>query len=167
MRRSMACSGLIVLALFASPSALASSVLLKVSLYPIGSFEIKSSAIKGKGVKKDGSYTASLVKVPVKSLKTGLELRDEHMQKRLNPDGKSPDVMIKNIKAAGGKGTAALTVAGITKKVVFKYKEVGASSAEATFKVNLPDFNITDVSYKGVGVEDEVEIIATLDYEGK
>ena len=58
---------------------------ISVNLTPAGSFQITTPKIKGKVKKsKKGTFTAKKLTVKVKDLKTGIELRDDHMQKRIN-----------------------------------------------------------------------------------
>lgn len=154
--------------LCASPSlfAAAPNVVVKVSLFPAGSFEAKSDKIEGKGHKVGETYTATEVKVPIASLDSGLDLRNEHMRKRLNPHGET-HILVKNIKATKESGTATIVIAGVAKEVSFKAKDNSDGTATATFELNLPDFAIKDVNYKGVGVEDTVAVEATIAYDGK
>jgi hypothetical protein len=157
----------VVAILLAAQTALSATpgVIVKVSLFPAGSFEIKSDKIEGKGKKVGKSYTADELKVPVDSLDTGINLRNEHMRKRLSPKGET-HVVVKNVKAGKDSGTAMITVGGVTKEITFKSKDNGDGTATATFDLNLPDFEVKDVNYKGVGVEDTVSVEATVPYEG-
>ncbi len=139
-------------------------VVAKVTLKPLGSFEAVTSAVIGKGKKTKDSFAAKEIKIPVATLKTGMSLRDNHMKDYL----KAKDhkfIVAKNVKATKGAGTADFQVKGITKPVKFTYKELGPKSAQAHFKVSLKDYGITGINYNGVGVQDEVEITATIPYE--
>lgn len=142
------------------------NIVVKVSLFPAGSFEIKSDKIEGKGKKTGDSYAADEVKVALTSLDSGMDLRNEHMRKRLNPHGET-HVVVKNIKAGKDSGTAQITIAGVTKDVKFTSKDNGDGTATANFELNLPDFELKDINFKGVGVEDKVTVEATIAYEGK
>lgn len=144
--------------------AAAAGVVVKVPLYPVGSFEAKSAKIVGKGTKKGNKYSAKEVKVQVQTLATGISLRDKHLREKLKYK-EHPFIIAKDIHAENGSGKATLVVMGISKPVDFKFKDVGPGLAEATFSLNLPDFKIEDVSYKGVGVEDTIEVIATIPYD--
>lgn len=159
---------LLVLGLWSAPAAFGATpnVAVKVSLFPAGSFEIKSDKIEGKGKKVGDTYTADEVKVPIASLDTGIDLRNEHMRKRLNPHGET-HIIVKNIKATKDSGKATLVVAGVSKEVSFKSKDNGDGTATANFELNLPDYEIKDINFKGVGVEDKVAVEATIAYEGR
>ena len=134
---------------------------ISVALSPAGSFQIKSSKVKGKVIKgADGKITANNLRVSIKSLKTGIELRDEHLQKRLEP---KIDKKIEVVKAIGknGKGRGIIKIKGISKKFSFEYKEVG-KFVKASFKLSLKEFKISGLSYMGVGVEDVVDVEAVI-----
>jgi hypothetical protein len=92
-----------------------------------------------------------------------MSLRDRHLHEKLEAE-KYGFITVAEVSAAGGKGTAKITVRTITKNISFTYKDAGAGKATATFKMKLTDFNLTGINYKGVGVEDEVEVTATIPY---
>ena len=147
-------------------SALASVVEVEISLSPVGSFTIHSDSLLGKGIKKGSVYTADKLEVPIESLKTGIDLRNQHMWKRLDKGKQFTHVTVTNVKAENGKGTAKITIAGKTKEdLEFTFKDEGNNQAEAYFKLNLKDFEIKDVSYLGVGVEDEVNLKVKVGYD--
>ncbi|MCO4794129.1 MAG: YceI family protein, partial [Bacteriovoracaceae bacterium] len=130
-----------------------------VNLSPAGSFEIKGK-VKGKVSKKDGGFFAKKLSFKVKRLKTGMELRDKHTKDKL--EFKShPNVVVKNAKGSGGKGTASISVRGVTKKIGFKYSVVG-KYVKAIFKLNLKDFKFSGINYMGVGVKDKVTVTAVV-----
>lgn len=139
-------------------------IVAKVGLNPMGSFEAKSDKVMGKGKKGKHLITALEIRVPVSSLKTGMSLRDKHLKEHLESD-KYKFIIVRDIKAENSKGTAKVTLRNVTKPVNFIYKNVGEGLAEATFKINLKEFGFEGINYLGVGVRDEVVIIATLPYE--
>jgi polyisoprenoid-binding protein YceI len=147
----------IILSLFVltSFSALAESkLLLNVNLTPAGSFQAISENIKGDLVKKKGVLTASEIKIPIKSFKTGIDLRDEHLWKHLNYN-QFNSANLTNLKGENGKASASLEVAGVKLPVSIDYKEKGGTMI-GTFKVKAHDFKLPDADYMGIGVEDEV-----------
>lgn len=135
-------------------------VTIDVGLSPAGSFQITSSKVKGDMSKAGGKISGKNISVSVRSMKTGIELRDEHMQKRLEPK-KHKKIIIEQAIGAKGNGVAIINVKGIKKKIKFAYKEMG-SLVKATFKLSLKDFKIKDLRYMGVGVEDEVSVTALV-----
>jgi hypothetical protein len=136
----------------------AKDILVKVNLSPAGSFEIKSKSIKGKIIRKGSELMTSGISVKVKKLKTGLELRDDHLHKKL---GKSSKIEIVSAKASGGKGTAKIKIKGVTKSVPFKYTDKG-KEVLIKFALSLAKFGIKGINYAGVGVKDKVTIRASL-----
>lgn len=153
-----------------SSLAIASSkqVTIDVSLYPVGSFTVESNDIEGTltKLKDQDIFTANELKVPVASLKTGLDLRDEHMRERMRHK-EHKHVIISNIKAEKGKGTAKVTIGGISSSVDFTYKPQSEGYIEVSFPLDLTKYKIEDINYKGIGVEDEVSIKAIVSYSSK
>nr|BDT27106.1 YceI family protein [Bacteriovorax sp. HI3] len=158
MKRMIAlCSGVLMMG-----SVMAHEVTVKVALSPAGSFEAKSAKVKG-DVKKDGNkFTAENLWVKVEELKTGISLRDEHFHKHLNFE-KSPKITFSQVSAADGKGTGTLTVNDVKKPVDFTYKQVNPNKIEATFKVKPSELKLKPAEYMGIGVTDEVEVVAVID----
>ncbi|RYZ68942.1 MAG: YceI family protein, partial [Proteobacteria bacterium] len=103
---------------------------------------------------KGDEVMAQNIVVNLKSLKTGVELRDKHTLKHLEVQ-KYPDAVLTMAKGKGGKGVGKIKIRGIEKPISGTYT-VSGSELNAEFKLNLPDFKITGIKYMGVGVEDEV-----------
>jgi Flp pilus assembly protein CpaB len=154
---------LIVLSLFSSLTW-AQSVKVLVSLSPAGSFEAVSGEVRGK-VQKDGAgFKAANIFVAVKSLKTQLDLRDEHLHKKLEAD-KYPRVLVKKAIAKDGKGVALMQIMSKEIKVPFTYKESG-DKVSLEMKLPLKDLQLTGISYMGIGVKEVVVITADLPVGG-
>jgi polyisoprenoid-binding protein YceI len=133
-----------------------SSITVNVTLSPSGSFQATSNKVKG-NLKKNGDFIeADKIQVMIESLKTGIELRDEHFAKHLNY-GTHPKAVLSGLKAQNGKGSAQLEVNGITKPVSINY-EIKDGQVKASFKVKASDFKLAKAQYLGVGVEDDVVI---------
>jgi hypothetical protein len=130
------------------------SINIDVNLSPVGTFKITTEKVKVKGFKKDGDQI-QVKKISIKKndLKTGIDLRDEHMKKRI----KERTISVKDIKASGGSGTGTITINKVKKEISFKYKEDG-EKIKATFSLNLLDFKIDDINYLGVGVENSITL---------
>ncbi len=149
-----------------NPLAYAAETPVKVKVpLTVGSFDLTAAKVIGSGEKKGGVYTAKEIKVKVDDMTTGQPLRDKHTKEHLE-SAKYPFITVSDIKASGGSGTAKITVKGITKEIKFIYKDAGPGKATADFKLNLKDFKFSGISYLGVGVEDEVQVTATLPYSG-
>lgn len=144
-------------------SALAQAVSVVVPLSPAGEFTLKSDKIVGKLKKKGSSYSASVLKTPISSLKTGIKLRDKHTHERLGAP-KEKFVTVKNIKIKDGKGTAHITVNKVSKPLSFEAEEDG-NHIKVKFTLKPSDFNLKDIRYMNVGVEDEVEAEISVPYE--
>lgn len=68
---------------FVAVSSWADPVEVFIKLSPAGSYVMKSSAIEGVVISGAGKVKAASIKVPVKSLTTGISLRDKHTYERL------------------------------------------------------------------------------------
>jgi hypothetical protein len=47
--------------------------------------------------------------------------------------------------------------------VEFSYKNISDKKIEATFKVKASSFKLKEAKYLEIGVDDDVEIVATID----
>lgn len=151
---------LIALLIFSFSAFAKKGISINVPLSPAGSFKIESSKIKGKVKKQGDTYKASKLYVKTKDLKSGMDLRDEHMLNKDRLDEKGhPKIIVKNIVAKGGKGTAKITIKGKTKPIKFKYKASG-STFTAKFKLNVKDFPLKKLKYLGVGVKGILSVTA-------
>lgn len=135
-------------------------VTVDVVLNPMGNFKAKTDSITGNAVVNGSDVSAQNIKVDLRTLKTGLELRDKHTQKYLNT-AKYPEAVLSIAKGKAGNGVGKLSINGQTKIVKGTYK-VSGKNLEADFTLKLSDFKISDVNYMGVGVEDEVKVHAIV-----
>lgn len=130
-------------------------VTVHVALTPAGSFQAESTKLKGKLSKKGDTLVADKISVSVESFKTGIDLRDEHFWKHLNPTKKHPRIVLTNLKTSGRQGSGVLEVNGVKQPVKFNFVEKDGM-AESKFKLKASSFNLSKASYMGVGVADEV-----------
>ncbi len=136
-----------------------------VSLSPAGSFSAVSEKPKGNLFKQGDSFTADKISVTIESLKTGIDLRDEHFWKHLEAS-KHPKITLTDLKASGGKATATLEVAGVKKPITISYVVKG-SEVVAKFAVKASTFGLKKAEYLGVGVEDDVKVETTMGFKTK
>lgn len=137
-----------------------------VSLSPAGSFKAKSEKIKGEAVLKGDTVTAEKIVVDLKSLTTGIKLRDKHAKEKYLEVEKYPEAILTKAKGKGGQGTGRLKIKGIEKPVAGKY-EIDGNVLKAEFPIKLSDYKITGIRYMGVGVDDEVTINITVPLKKK
>jgi polyisoprenoid-binding protein YceI len=149
----------------ASLTAFASNKLtLNVELSPAGSFQAITDKVKGDILKqKDGTITAEKLSVNIKSMKTGIDLRNEHFWKHLNAED-HPKVTLYDFKGKDGKASGKLEVAGTKRPIEITYSEQGGS-INAKFKVNSSAYKLPKAQYLGVGVEDVVQGEVTLPFK--
>ncbi|MEK2646009.1 YceI family protein [Bdellovibrio sp. BCCA] len=139
-----------------SYTAMAQSVTVDVILNPMGDFKAKTGEVKGAATVKGDEVSAENIVVNLKSLKTGVELRDKHTQKYLDTKA-FPEAVLVSATGKGGKGTGKIKIRGVEKDIAGTYKVEG-KVLKADFKLNLTDFDIKDINYMGVGVEDEITL---------
>lgn len=132
-----------------------------VTLNPMGSFKAKTSDVKGTAVVNGDSVTAENIVVNLKNLETGIGLRDNHARKKYLEVEKYPDAVLVKGSGKGGKGTGTLRLHGVEHEISGDFK-VNGDSLTATFPVKLSDFKIEAINYKGIGVEDTVNVSVTV-----
>jgi len=144
-----------------------------------GSFDARTSALSGMlstSADRPSALDGS-VAVDLRTLDTGIALRNEHLTKKYLEVDKGTgyeqavlaDVVLQglNTDAPAGKGsfTGALTLHAV-KKTVSGPVDVRAAGTgwrvRASFPVNLPDYNIEKPRYLGVGVKDTVQVSVTF-----
>jgi polyisoprenoid-binding protein YceI len=140
-------------------------VTLFIGLTPAGSFQAVSKKPKGNLLKSGSTFSADKISVSIESLKTGIDLRDEHTWKHMN-SAKNPKATLSDLKAEGGKATAKLEVNGVTKPINITYVEKG-SEIEAKFTVKASEFNMPPAKYLGVGVNDEIPVEVVFPFKTK
>ncbi len=159
MIKKISCTVLIL----SSMALYAQEVKVFVHLLPAGSFEAISKNIKGEAKKNpDGSVMAEKVSILIKSLKTDIDLRDEHFWKHLNSE-KFPKITLSSVKGKNGKAKGQLEIGGLKKPVDINYKEIG-KKIMAKFSVNSYEYKLPVVNYMGVGVDKMVEIEAEIPF---
>jgi hypothetical protein len=148
--------------------AVTTNLSIHVDLWPAGDFVAVSKEIKGKVYKKDGKYFGENIMVPVKSIDTGIELRNTHLQQRLGAD-KNSKASIVMVKGSGenGKGEATFLINGIKQTFPISYKEISPNFIEAEFDIDFSKFKIPNLKYMGVGVQDIGKVVVTIPLEEK
>jgi polyisoprenoid-binding protein YceI len=146
--------------LFFAGSVFAQSLEIDVRLSPAGSFKAETKKVKGAAKVNGSSASASDILVDLRSLSTGISLRDKHLKERLGVD-KHPIAKLIKAQGQGGKGSATIQIKGMSKDVSGTY-EVKGSNLHAQFKMNMSDLGINDVRYMGVGAKDEVTVTVVV-----
>lgn len=149
--------------MLATSSSGAGTIEVAVSLNPVGSFVAKSSSLTLKGpVKVSGSsFALRNAILPVKTLKSGIDLRDTHMHEKYLENAKFPNAVLTKASGKGGVLSGELKVHGQAIRIKGTY-ELSKQKLVANFKCKLSDFKIAEAQYRGVGVEDEVDVKASL-----
>jgi polyisoprenoid-binding protein YceI len=153
----------------------ASEVSVKCPMTVGGSFDATTSALSGTLTASASNPSAleGSVSVDLRSLDTGIALRNEHLREKYLEVDKGAgydqavlsDVVLQGLNpgAAAGKGsfTGLLTLHGVKKAVngPVEVRQAGTGwRVRASFPVNLPDYNIEKPRYLGVGVRDTVQV---------
>lgn len=134
--------------------------------------------IKGDGGKLQGSATVDQdllsgeFTVLLNDFKTGMDLRDEHMKEKYLEVGKYPTakLTLKNVKIPAKPGeefdfSGILELKSKSQPVSGKAKLESALDGnevkgEATFKVNLPQYDVGVPKHLGITVAEDVDITA-------
>ncbi|MGZ3722044.1 MAG: YceI family protein [Bdellovibrionales bacterium] len=151
---------ILLLLLVTSRIAFAGAVAVDVNLSPAGSFKAETEQVQGFAYKTPTGIAAENVIIDMKSLKTGVSLRDKHTKEHLLVE-KFPQAKLLKAIGKDGKGEALVEIMGHKQKVKGTYTIVG-NNLKAQFPVHLPDVDIKGVRYMGIGVKDEVMINVTL-----
>ncbi len=167
--------GLLMVALLVSFDASGSELKasgsgLRVEFQAIG----RPSALKVKGKSEDASGVVQAEKnrftgtfsLPVKSLKTGIELRDRHLQEKYLDAEKFPLILlqVKGDLPSSGEGLFEGELDLHGKKVPVKgalagyVMKEGKASFSASFSISLSQFEIAIPKYLGITIADRVDV---------
>jgi polyisoprenoid-binding protein YceI len=126
---------------------------------------------------KDDGRTVTIT-VPLKDLKTGIDLRDRHLHEKYLEVDRFPKAVLKVDRAAlkapssgseiSAEVTGSLTLHGKTNKTQVKYKATRVGelyTATGYLHINITDYNIAIPSFLGVTVKPEVDI--SVSFEAK
>ena len=140
-----------------------------------GSFEAKTTALSGSvtaGANGSRALGGTLA-VSLRTLDTGLSLRNEHLRANYLEVDKAPGFDVATLSeielqglnpdAPQGRGSfaASLTLHGVTRPVTgtVDIRPAGTGlHVRATFPVRLPEYAIRKPRYLGIGVEDTVRV---------
>jgi polyisoprenoid-binding protein YceI len=139
-----------------------------------GGFEARTEAVSGQvslGTNQPGTLNGAM-SVDLRTLKTGIGVRDRHMRDNYLEVEKAPGFEMATIEGIqieklDGKtsfnGTLVLhgerrAVTGLATIA----RKSGGYSVEAEFPVKVSDFNIPKPTYLGVGVQDRIKIKIAL-----
>lgn len=107
------------------------------------------------------SRKGSKLKIPklytkIKSLKTGIDLRDEHLWKYLGYTKKRRSIYVYKVFMDTKRkiGSAILKVNGIKSKIILKDGKAFKDRLCATFNFKISTFVKKKISYAGIGVKD-------------
>ncbi len=154
------------------------SVAVRCPLTVGGSFDAKTTALGGElaiDPQKQGELDGSLA-VDLRTLQTGIKLRDTHMRENYLEVQKGPgydQAVLTQIRLDGNTSapigkvgfTGILAVHGVQREVTgtADIRRVGDGlRVQASFPVKVSEFAIASPSYLGVGVRDEVTVAVTF-----
>lgn len=129
-----------------------------ITLFPAGSFVAKTDDVKGVAFLRGDQVLAKDIKVNLKTIKTGIALRDSHTQKYLETE-KYPEAVLLKAVGKNGKGKAQIRFRQKEEVVEGTYTiSKDKKTLEARFPLSLAKFGITGIKYMGVGVQDETVV---------
>lgn len=155
------CQIIIISVLFLAQAFAGPQVKIDFKLSPAGKFSAESKEIKGAAVLSGDKVTAENIILPLKSLNSGIDLRDDHMKNKYLKISEYPDAVLVRGEGSGGKGTGKFKIRGIEKEVPGTYT-LNEKEVVAQFEIKLSDFGIEGIKYMGVGVNDTAQVSVTL-----
>lgn len=149
---------------FSTQAATQKGVKVYVDLFPAGDFIGTTSDVTGSAkMVSANEVKAENIRVNLKNFKTGIGLRDTHAKDKYLEVNKYPEAILVSATGKGGKGQGILKIRNKESKVTGNYELLdGNKFLKAKFKTKLSQYGIQDISYKGIGVEDEIEIEAIV-----
>ncbi len=138
-----------------------------VTLFPAGDFVANTGDVKGSAqLVGPNEVKASNIVVNLNSLKTGIELRDDHAKNKYLDVKQHPEAVLVSAEGKNGTGSGVLKIRGKESKVQGTYVLTnGNKFMTAKFKTKLSSYGINEVSYKGIGAEDDINIEVTVPIE--
>lgn len=130
--------------------------------------------IKGKGkgisgvIEMEGNLLKSgKIQFPLKTLKTGMDLRDEHMHDKYLETKKYPMAILTLPQVTlekSGTIEGSLKLHNVSKKVSIDYEAASTSPlmTKASFSIVLGDFGIDIPSFQGITVAKDIKINVDL-----
>lgn len=128
-------------------------------LNPMGDFIGTMKVISGNVSLQDGKFKGKNIVVDLKSLTTGMELRDDHAKNKYLDVKKYPTAVLLEAIGANGIGKARIKIRDKETLINGTYKvSSSGKNLKAEFKIKLSSIGIADINFKGIGVEDEVRV---------
>lgn len=131
-----------------------------VSVSPVGDFVAEFKDVDAYAYAEGNTYKAERIIIPWSKISTGMSLRDKHAKDYFHAD-KYPNIEVATALGRDGKGVAKVKMNGVEKVVKGTYTRDG-DNIIAEFPVILSQFNVTNVNFKGAGVQDEVKVKVTV-----
>ncbi|MFZ4713141.1 MAG: YceI family protein [Bacteriovoracaceae bacterium] len=143
-----------------SSPIMAQTISAVVELSPAGSFTATSSQVKGSITREGKKLNAKNIAVDVRSLKSEMDLRDEHLQNKLEVE-KYPIILLKSASAENGNGKGILGIKGQDLPIDFKAEEKEGKIL-VKFDLDLDQLKLSGINYAGVGVKNIVKVEALI-----
>jgi len=141
-------------------SVFAAGASVDIKLSPAGGFTGKTDDVKGTIKKVGEKYVGENIIVNLKSLKTGMGLRDKHTQEHLGTD-KFPEAILVKAEGEKGKGKGILKIRGVEKPIEGTYTIKGTDLV-ASFTIKLSEYGIQNIRYMSIGVKDQAVVNVTI-----
>lgn len=134
----------------------------------------QASELTGQALRTGDRITSGEVKVPVKSLKTGMAMRDEHMRERIfkAADGTYPDLTFKATQSNCATGSAEMhcsiqglfSIRGTEKPATFDCTSTD-QNLSCRSNLKLSDYSIEQPSQLGIKVSNDISVDIQLKIE--
>jgi polyisoprenoid-binding protein YceI len=143
------------------------TVKIEASLSPAGHFTAEAAelSVEGSLTKVGDVRKAEDVVLDLRTLKTGISLRDQHMKTKYLEVEKFPTARLKTGSISQGAFSGQLMVHGESVPVAGT-AAVSSGRLTISFPVKVSSFKITSPKYMGVGVDDEVRVEVSMPDQG-
>lgn len=136
-----------------------------VVVNPVGDFTAEFKGIDGFAYVDGDGFKADAFVIPWSKVDTGMSVRNKHTKEYFHAD-KYPNIEVMQAIGKGGKGVAKIKMNGEEQIVKGTYTKDG-NNIVAEFPVTLSKFKVTNINFKGAGVQDEVKVKVTVPIKAK
>lgn len=137
-----------------------------------GSFEVTTKTVRGNLAVDNTGALQGIVEVDLRTLRTGIALRDQHMRDTYLEVNRGPSfgvASVEDLRVDRLNGTTSftgmMTLHGQRQTIMggaeFERRD-GRLRVRATFPIRISAFGIPSPIYLGVGVKDEIQVKVTL-----
>lgn len=148
----------IFLFIFFSPLVFSGEVFILAKLKPAGTIEIASPKLLGQLIDRGDRLTADRLYVEIKTLSSGVTLRDQHLHRYLMAENQS-EIFLNNliVEKKSMKGKGELNINGHKKKIIFDVVKEKLNHV-AKIQIDKRDYMLPRAEYMGISVRPVIDL---------